>query len=656
MAAQSFGRTMGHRHSVALAVSAFVLLFVVAGSATQAAAHRNGDGHQVKAKADTVLRNGYVYTVDKRSSVADALAVDGGKIVYVGSDRGVRAYIGSKTDVVDLDGRMVMPGLQDGHIHDVTKPDQPTCDLGGKPLTVDEFRSMVAACLEDPTLHTAAPGAADDFLIVTNFYLQFLRPPGTPATKALFEGLTDRPIITHLAVTGHGALVNQSALDLAGITASTPDPEGGHIAKGPDGQPNGFLVDSAAGLVGDLVPPAPELTEQEQVDNAAARMKEFSKEGVTSFFQPLADPSLIETFQELRQQHGLTARAHFAPLAAFSASDLSDPEALYAQFEQLRDDIEIPSQIPLQVRSWRPGSQHGPRLVAEPGVSVDGAKFFMDGVLQFPQQSAALFDPYLDENGDPRTDPLARGSLFIDNDVLDPVVRGFMKRGFQPHIHAIGDRGVHVALDSLEHAKRWNRVLERKTRPTIAHAELVDPSDYKRFGRLHAPVSMGLQWAKPAPDSTEAVKPYLGSRFDLYEPEQPITKAGGTVTMGSDCCLDPFDEWFDLEVAILREADWGPDFPQFAGKVNALPGLSLKDAIRVVTINGAYQLHQDHVTGSLEHGKLADLVVLNQNIKKVSAEDISNTDPLMTMVGGKRVWVDPSVRDDFGDEEGWGGS
>jgi predicted amidohydrolase YtcJ len=167
---------------------------------------------------------------------------------------------------------------------------------------------------------------------------------------------------------------------------------------------------------------------------------------------------------------------------------------------------------------------------------------------------------------------------------------------------------------------------------------------------------MGLQWAKPAPDSTEAVEPYLGSRFDLYEPEQPITKAGGTVTMGSDCCLDPFDEWFDLEVAVLREADWGPDFPQFAGKVNALPGLSLKDAIRVVTINGAYQLHQDHITGSLERGKLADLVVLNQNIKKISAEDISNTDPLMTMVGGKRVWVDPSVRDDFGDEEGWGGS
>ena len=112
--------------------------------------------------------------------------------------------------------------------------------------------------------------------------------------------------------------------------------------------------------------------------------------------------------------------------------------------------------------------------------------------------------------------------------------------------------------------------------------------------------------------------------------------------MGSDCCLDPFDEWFGLEVLILREADWGPEFPQYAGKLNALPGLSRKQAIRAMTINGAYQMHQEQVSGSLERGKLADLIVLDQNLTTVLPDDISDTDVLMTMVGGKRVWEDPS--------------
>jgi predicted amidohydrolase YtcJ len=588
--------------------------------------------------ADTVLRHGFIYTADRQSDVARAMAVRNGVIVYVGSDKRARAFVGRHTKVIDLHGRMVMPGLQDGHIHGVTNDPQKTCDLQAKPLTVDEFRARIRACLADPELHTSTPAARDDFLVASNFYIQFLRPPGTDATKALFDGLTDRPIIVHTAITGHEVVVNQAALDLAGIDRNTPDPEGGRIVHGPDGNPNGLLTDRAVDLVEGLVPPPPALTKQKEVDLAASRMKDFAREGVTSFFQPLASPDLIRTFYRLRQQHRLTARAHFAPLAGQNNGDLAHPKSLYARMQRLRKSVERPRQA-------------GPRLVAEPGVSVDAVKFFMDGVLQYPDQTAALFKPYLDEHGNPRQGPRARGDLFIQGKVLDPVVIAFMRRGFQPHIHAIGDRAVHVALNAFGAARKANRSLERRSRPTIAHAELVDRRDYARFGTLGVTASMGLQWAKPAPDSTEAVKPYLGSRFGLYEPEYPITKAGGRVSMGSDCCLDPFDEWFDLEAAILRKADWGPDFPEFAGRVNALPGLSLKDAIRVVTINGAYQMHQDRVTGSLERGKLADLVVLNQNIAKVRRDDISKTDPVMTMVGGKRVWVDPSVRRSWGREQ-----
>jgi predicted amidohydrolase YtcJ len=586
--------------------------------------------------ADTVLRNGFVYTVDDRASVVEALAVRRGAIVYVGTDRGARKYVGRRTKVVDLKGRMVMPGLQDGHIHDVTRSDQKTCDLKADPLTVSELQARIQACLDDPEL-----GGPGDWLEVSNLYMQFLKPAGTAPHKSMLDALpTDRPIVVSAAVTGHTTLVNSKALELAGITASTPNPEGGRIDHDPDGQPNGLLQDTASDPVYALIPSPPPPSAARELELARLRMKDFNQMGITSFMQPAASPALIKLFHRLSKAGDLTARAHFAV-----ASDLTEYKSrasrqkLYAGVAKLRRQTERKERLPRSVMSWRPGKQRGPRLVARPGVSVDAVKIFLDGIAQYPGQTAAMLEPYLDPSGAPRTDRAARGELYVDNPTLDPTVTGLERRGIQSHIHAIGDHAVRVALDAFAAARRANGKMD--AHQTIAHAEVVHPADYKRFGTLDVTASMGLQWAKPAPDSTDAVKPFMsGSRWDLYEPTAPITEAGGRVSLGSDCCLDPFDEWFALEVAILREADWGPEFPQFAGKLNALPGPSVREAIRTATIHAAFQLHQEKVTGSLEKGKLADLIVLDQNITKVSADDISETDVLMTMVGGKRVWTD----------------
>ncbi|MFE0152328.1 amidohydrolase [Nonomuraea sp. NPDC059007] len=585
-----------------------------------------------QAGADTVLRHGFVYTVDARDSVAQAVAIDNGKIIYVGGDAGARRHIGTKTKVIDLKGRMVMPGLHEGHIHDITREDRKTCDLKAEPLTVAQFRGRVKACLADPELG-AEP---DDFLNVTNLYMQFLRPAGTTPHKRMLDGLgTTRPIIVSAAVTGHTTLVNQKALDLAGITKNTPDPDAGRINHDKNGEPNGLLEDAAARLVTKLIPPPPPLSPERAAELAGLRMRDFSQEGITSFFVPGSDAATVTTFQNLRTAGGLTARAHFA--ISTRIGDLREPKKLYAALAKIRKELERPGQISLPVRAWRPGKQEGPRLVAEPAVSVDGVKILLDGIVQYPGQTAALLKPYLDAKGKPRKDKSARGELYIGAKLLNPVVAELERLGYQSHIHAIGDRAVRTALDAFEAARKANPGI--RAHQTIAHAEVVDPADYRRFGTLDVTASMGLQWAKPAPDSTDAVKPYLGARFDLYEPTKPITRAGGKVSLGSDCCLDPFDQWFGLEASILREADWGKDFPQYAGKVNALPGLSRREAIRAVTINGAYQMHQDEVTGSLETGKLADLIVLNQNITKVAPDDISRTDVLLTMVGGKVVWA-----------------
>ncbi|MFI6505894.1 amidohydrolase [Nonomuraea typhae] len=585
-----------------------------------------------QAGADTVLRNGFVYTVDARNSVAEAIAIDNGKIVYVGDDAGVRRHIGGMTKVIDLKGRMVMPGLHEGHIHDITRDDRKTCDLKADPLTVKQFQSRVRACLADPELG----GEPDDFLQVTNLYMQFLRPAGTAPHKRMLDALaTKRPITVSAAVTAHTMLVNQRALDLAGITKNTPDPAGGRINHDKNGEPNGLLEDAAARLVTKLIPPPPPISAERAVELAGLRMRDFSKEGITSFFVPGSDAGTVRTFQRLRTAGGLTARAHFA--ISTGIGELRKPRTLYERLAGIRRELERAGQIPLPVRSWRPGRQEGPRLVAEPGVSVDGVKILLDGIVQYPAQTAAMLKPYLDSKGKPRTGKSARGELYVDGKLLNPVVAELERLGYQAHIHAIGDRAVRTALDAFAAARKANPGI--RAHQTIAHAEVVDPADYRRFATLDVTASMGLQWAKPAPDSTEAVKPYLGARFDLYEPAEPITRAGGRVSLGSDCCLDPFDEWFGLEASILREADWGKAYPEYAGKLNALPGLSRAEAIRAVTINGAYQVHQEKVTGSLEAGKLADLIVLDQNITTVPLDDISRTDVLLTMVGGKEVWA-----------------
>jgi predicted amidohydrolase YtcJ len=603
---------------------------------------------QPRGGADTVLRNGFVYTVDQRNSVKQALAVNDGRIVYVGSNRGARRYTGRGTNVINLRGRMVMPGIHEGHIHDVVNSDQETCDLNAEPLTVSEFQTRVQACLDDPDLHTAPVGSPNDFLNVENLYMQFLRPAGTTPHKSMLDALgSDRPITVSAAVTGHTLLVNQTALDLAGITRNTPDPVGGRIDHDPNGEPNGLLQDAAHDLVLQHQPPPPPVSRKRQVELAGERMKEFSREGITSFFVPggPADPATLATFNRLQDSGGLTARAHFALFA--DIPELGKPGQLYRRVENQRRKFEHAKELSRAVRAWRPGRQRGPRLVPDPGVAISAVKIYLDGIAQFPGQTAAMKEPYLENVGTPanpvyrpRTDRGARGELYADNKVLNPIVAELERRGFQSHIHAIGDKAVEVALDSFVNARRRNARL--RSHPTIAHAELVHPDDTKKFGRADVTASMGLQWAKPAPDSTEAVKPYMsGNRWNYYEPTVPITRGGGRVSLGSDCCLDPFDEWFDLEVAILREADWGPEFPQFAGKLNALPGLSLRQGIRAITINGAYQMHQQRITGSLEEGKLADLVVLDQNIIRVPREALGDTDVLMTMVGGKRVWVDP---------------
>ncbi len=578
--------------------------------------------------ADMVLRHGTVYTVDAHDTVAQAIAVRAGHIVYVGNDAGAGRYIGASTQVIDLDGRMLMPGLVDGHMHPLQGGALlTTCYLDYAPLTAEQFAARIQACVdkdgegaapvETKAGASTTPVAPPRWLRVTAWYRQFMLPPGTDANAALLDTVkTTRPIIVESS-DGHSLVANTRALELAEITAATPDVADGRIWRDAAGKPTGVFEDGAERLIARVVP-APGAAENLQAARAA--LDALRRQGVTSFLDAAAGEDSIQAFSAVAAEGGLTARAHFAPV--IEAKDGTDPAAVVASLKAIIAKYDA-----------------GP-LAPKPGITVRNAKIFMDGVLQAPAQTAVLMKPYRVNQGTSDHPHWVAGTktgeVYFPSEELNPLLVALAQAGIEPHIHAIGDRAVHQALDAIEVMR--NAVPDADLRAAIAHCELVDPADYRRFARLDAIPVMSYQWAKPGPDSIDGARDYLGpARFARMEPEGSLYDAHARIAYGSDWPVDRLGEWFALKVGITRTGDPALG-PKYAGRLNAERRLPRPFALRSITMNASYELHQDEQTGSLEPGKLADLIVLDRDFLTVPAEDIANTTVLLTMVGGNVVY------------------
>jgi predicted amidohydrolase YtcJ len=567
--------------------------------------------------ADTVLRNGFVYTVDAHDSVRQAVAVRRGKIVYVGSNRGVRRFIGSRTTVRNAHGRMVMPGLHDGHMHPLGGgAGLLKCSLDYQPLTIAEFKTRIAKCLSD-----TSKDEPDTWLQVINWYQEAMIPAGTKVAKEDLDALnTKRPIVVQSSF-GHSTVVNSRALALAGITAATPDPGGGKIWRDAAGNPTGLLDDAAQNLVDNAVP-AP--TAAEDVASARAALDAMRRQGITSFLDAAASPTSLNAFTAVQRQGKLTARAHFAPVIDIEAG-------------------KNPAKVVRGLRGMKRRYDQG-AIRRRPSITLRNAKMFMDGVQQVPAQTAGLLKPYLINAGTadaPNWVPgPSRGPIYFPPAELDPLVAAIAKAGFDPHIHSIGDRAVRLTLDAYAYMRK--RIGNADIRPAIAHAEMVDPADYGRFRKLDVIPTMSFQWAKPGPDSIDAQKDYIGpERFSRVEPEGSLYAAKAPIAYGSDWPVDTLNEWFALQVGITRE---NPAGGKYAGRFNDQKGLPRRFALRSITKNSAHELHQDGRTGSLERGKLADLIVLDRNVLRIPKTQIMNTKVLLTMVGGKTVYATKQFR------------
>ncbi|UVM40608.1 amidohydrolase family protein [Pseudomonas sp. B21-017] len=568
--------------------------------------------------ADMVMRNGYVYTVDGKNSVQQAIAVTGGKIVYVGSDEGVAAYIGTQTQMIDLAGRMLMPGFVDAHMHPGDGGRAMTlCDLKYQTMTRKVFQQTIQACLD-----ADKDKGPDVWLEVGSWdRMGMTGLDGDPDKSTLDALKTTRPIQVR-STDFHTVLTNSRGLAVAGINRHTANPGDGKYVRDSAGNPTGICEDGAADAMAAVVPPA---TDAEKLNQTRAALDAMRRQGITSFFDALSGPENGKAFTTLQQSGELTARALLAikldPAAA------ADPAKTIAEAKALANTYD-----------------QGKAQVA-PGVSMRHVKLFMDGIINAPADTGAMLTPYLRNTG---TDAAPKwtsgnnvGELYFPAQVLNPLLLKAVQAGLDPHLHATGDRAVRDSLNGIEYVRR--QLPGNGFRPTITHAESVDPADYGRFKALDVTANMSFQWAQQAPSTVDGTSEHLGAdRFARMEPSGSISRAGGRVAYGSDWPVDPLDEFLALKIGVTRSGDplnphsYGP---KYAGRLNADPALSRADVLKSITMNAAEQLRLDSVVGSIEVGKFADVIVLDKNFMQVPDDELARNDVLLTVVGGKVVWA-----------------
>jgi predicted amidohydrolase YtcJ len=563
--------------------------------------------------ADLVLLGGGVYTLDATRPWAEAVAVRGGRIVHVGANADVRALVGPGTDVIDLRGKLLLPGFQDAHAHPlVGGVERLQCDLTGG-QTIAEYRDLIGDYARQ---HPDRPWITGGGWWMAAF------PGGTPDKKDLDTLVPDRPVLL-INRDHHGAWVNSRALDLAGITRDTPDPADGRIERDAAGDPTGALHEGAMDLVRAVAPPP---GEDELVRGLAAGQAYLHSLGVTAW-------------QDAAVGTEFTGADTFGVyLAAAERGDLTARVAGALWWERDQDERQLDALLDRRARA-----ANGGRFRA------GTVKIMQDGVCE--DFTAAMLDPYLDGHGHP-TD--RRGISFIDPDALRRYVTLLDQHGFQVHIHAIGDRAVREALDAFESARAASqadrpgprRAVGSDRRHHIAHIQVVHPRDVPRFGTLGVTANAQPLWACLEPQMTDLTIPFLGpDRTTWQYPFAALVRGGARLACGSDWPVSSPNPLWGMHVAVNRQAPAGYADARASDGDPFLPeqAVDLATAITGYTLAAAYVNHLDADTGSIEAGKLADLVVLNRNLFEQPTSQIAEARALLTLVEGQKVHEAPGL-------------
>jgi len=546
--------------------------------------------------ADVIITNARIYTVNVKQPWAEAIAIEGEKIVTVGSQKDVELLRGPTTKVINAKGHLLLPGFTDCHIHFLDGSFSLLRVNVAEAKTLPQIQKMVK---EFAAAHPDAP-----WILGRGWSYPIFAPSGLPDKKYLDEIIPDRPVYLE-GFDGHTWWANSKALQAAGITRKTPDPANGRFVRDPvTGEPTGAIQEEAADAVMHRAIPVP--TREERLEAFRAGLREANRVGLVRIHSAggvsisSSDLQNVELLEELGTQGELTVRMYLA-------YRLDPPSVTQKQL----DEIDAAR-----------------RRYHDDWIAAGAVKFFMDGVIE--GHTAAMLAPYSD-------DPKQIGSLFWDPAQYQQAVTELDKRGIQIFTHAIGDKAVRTVLDSYERAAKVNHTSDARHR--IEHIETITPQDIPRFGKLGVIASMQPLHAYPDDDTLKIwarnAGPERASRGWAWH---SIEQNGGVLAFGSDWPVVTLNPWSGVQNAVTRQTTDGnpPDgwLPQ--------ERISLAEAIRAYTLDAAFAGHREKTEGSLEPGKLADLIVLSQDLFKIEPSEIVKMEVMLTMVGGKVVYESPA--------------
>jgi predicted amidohydrolase YtcJ len=538
--------------------------------------------------ADTVLIHAKIYTVNPKVPWAQAMAVREGKIIAVGSDKAISAYQGPSTKIIDAKEHMVLPGFMDAHVHLMAGAAALEQIALNDAKTIDDFQKMIK--------EYAAAHPDKKWIQGMGWYYSVFGKNGVPDKKFIDEVVPDRPVYL-AAYDGHSSLANNKALQIARITRNTPDPPNGIIMRNPaTGEPTGFMKEAAGSLVAKHFPPPTREEERNRLTNA---IHYASSLGLTRVISAGADAERVELFDEIRQKGELTTRLY---MARFVTPPIS-PDVIRVLEENRKKYSD----------DW---------------IDLAPVKFLLDGVIE--AHTAAMLDPYTNDSGN-------RGQLYFDADKYKQAVMQLDRLGFQIFTHAIGDRAIRLALDAYEAANKANGRTD--ARDKIEHIEDPSADDIPRFAKLGVIASMQPLHTTPNDNSLIVWAGNVGSeRAQRAWPWRDILSGGAVLSFGSDWSVVSLNPWPAVQMLLTRETPEGTP----AGGWIPKERLTLDEAIRGYTMGVAFAARREKTEGSIEAGKLADVILISQDVFAIPANQIGKTKVLMTMVGGKAVYRDSS--------------
>lgn len=541
--------------------------------------------------ADRVYINGNIYTVDSEFSTASAIAVKDDQFIYVGDDDGAQAFIGPMTFVFDLEGKTVIPGLHDAHVHirygeRELFPRTPDIRAAiGDWASVERMQEVIKRCLE--TGEGMRPGPEPRWLVLSGWMSDVWDPP--EFRKELIDAVApNNPV--YISRYTHGSGANSKALELAGITRDTPDPSGGHIKKDKNGEPTGEFVERAPSQLTRLIPSLPRVTNYETSRN------------------------LVEGTQ-LAVASGLTT-IHGASMTGY---------------EEVQRRIKLYEVGLLRIRINEMVREDAAKKLGKPlnyknKFFVRSVKAFADGALG---SRGALFleeySDYPDYYGEPRQ----------SEDELAQTATDMLKIGFNLRVHCIGDAANRIAINAYERALKATGIDGKDARFALEHCQVLTPEDIPRLAKLGIIASMQPLHATEDMNFAEA---RMGSeRLKGAYIWRDLLDLGVVVATGTDYSVSPYNPFYTLHAAITRQdrdnnppGGWIPE-----------QAMTREEALRAATMGGAYTMFAEDILGSIEVGKLADFVVIPVDYMTIPAEDIWKIKPDMTVIGGEVVYTKP---------------